>query len=83
MSRRRGQVRGTRSAGHPPWEGKISYYCSGRGSHTPVGHLDRVTSQGGCLRCPLCGVTKPLGYKTRKLIAAAGLTEVDISALPF
>jgi hypothetical protein len=35
------------------------------------------------LRCPLCGLTKPVGYKTRKRIAAAGLTEVDISALPF
>jgi hypothetical protein len=35
------------------------------------------------LRCPVCGVTKPVNYKKRRAIAAAGLTEVDISALPF
>lgn len=53
------------------------------GGHAPVTNLERVVSQGGCLRCPLCGLTKPVGYKRRKRIHEAGLTEVDISALPF
>jgi hypothetical protein len=71
----------TRSAGYPPWYGKVVYRCSGRGSHTPVTNLERPAP--GILRCPLCALSKPVNYKRRKLIATAGLTEVDISALPF
>jgi hypothetical protein len=51
------------------------------GGHGPVAPLERVGPAS--LRCPVCGLTKPVGYKRRRLIAAAGLTEVDISALPF
>ncbi len=50
------------------------------GGHGPVAHLDR---DGGLLRCPVCGLAKPVGYKMRKRIREARLTEVDISALPF
>jgi hypothetical protein len=50
------------------------------GGHGPVAHLDRV---GACLRCPVCGLSTPVGYKTRKRVREARLTEVDISALPF
>jgi hypothetical protein len=51
------------------------------GGHGPITNLERPGP--ALLRCPLCGLTKPVGYKTRQRIAAAGLTEVDISALPF
>jgi hypothetical protein len=51
------------------------------GGHGPV----RVESGPGpaLLRCPECGLTKPVNYKRRRAIRDAGLTEVDISALPF
>ncbi len=99
MSRRRGQVRATRSSGE--YGGKISYYCTGGageraaaeaartgltwlpdGGHGPVTASTDGTGPGQ-LRCPVCGLTRPVGYKRRKLIAAAGLTEVDISRPPF
>lgn len=92
MSRRRGQ---TRSSSEYP---RTRYYCTGGagaavqssptgltwlpdGGHVPVGNLERV---GVCdLRCPVCGLTKPVNYERRQLIDRAGLTEVDISDLPF
>jgi hypothetical protein len=51
------------------------------GGHGPV-TVERGDGPA-LLHCPTCGLTKPVGYKRRKRIAAAGLTEVDISALPF
>jgi hypothetical protein len=96
MSRRRGQIRGTRSSNE--YGGKTVYYCTG-GAGTvaetaptgliwlPGGGHAPVTVERGLgpalLRCPVCGVTKPVGYKRRRAIRDAGLTEVDISALPF
>jgi hypothetical protein len=47
------------------------------GGHGPVTNLERPGP--GQLRCPLCGVTRPVGYRARRQIAGAGLTEVDIS----
>jgi hypothetical protein len=78
VSRKRAGRRGTRSSNE---HGRTVYHCSGRGSHVPVTNLERPGP--AILRCPLCGLAKPVGYETRKRIAAAGLTEVDISALPF
>ena len=52
------------------------------GGHGPV-TVERGPDAGRTVRCPICGLVKPVGYKRRPLIAAAGLTEVDISALPF
>jgi transcription elongation factor len=99
MSRRRGQIRATRSSNE--YGGKISYYCTGGagdraaaeaartgltwlpdGGHGPVA-VERGPDPGRTVRCPVCGLTKPLGYKRRRAIRDAGLTEVDISALPF
>jgi hypothetical protein len=37
----------------------------------------------GLARCPVCGLVRPLGYKRRRAIREAGLTEVDISRPPF
>ena len=98
VSRRRGQIRATRSSNE---YNRITYFCTGGigkeraeaecaytgltwlpdGGHAPVAHLERVGPAS--LRCPLCGLTKPVGYKRRQRLAEAGLTEVDISALPF
>jgi len=50
------------------------------GGHAPVGHLDR---EGSLLRCPVCGLAWPVGYKVRKRIREVRLTEVDISRPPF
>jgi hypothetical protein len=76
----RGGRRGTRSSNE---YNRIVYNCSGlgRGDHVPVTNLERPGP--GILRCPECGLEKPVGYKTRQRLAGAGLTEVDISALPF
>jgi len=80
MSRRRGQVRGTRSSRE--YGGKTVYYCTGgAGGHSPV-TVERGSAPA-TLRCPVCGLTKPVNYKRRRVIKDAGLTEVDISALPF
>ena len=98
VSRRRGQVRATRSTRE--YGGKVTYYCTGGagtgaaaeaartgltwlpdGGHGPVANLERPGP--AIMRCPLCGLSRPVNYKRRKLIAAAGLTEVDIIALPF
>jgi transcription elongation factor len=98
MSRRRGQIRATRSSNE--YGGKTVYYCTG-GAGTRAaaeaartgltwlpdgGHGPVSVEQGGgpaLLRCPVCGLTKPVNYKRRRAIRDAGLTEVDISALPF
>jgi hypothetical protein len=54
------------------------------GGHGPVAYLNELTGQRpGELRCPVCGLTKRIGYHARQRIRAAGLTRVDISALPF
>jgi hypothetical protein len=96
MSRRRGQIRATRSSKE---HGRTVYYCTG-GARTVVetttsrgltwlpdgGHVAAVVESGpgpALLRCPVCGLTKPVNYKRRRAIRDAGLTEVDISALPF
>jgi hypothetical protein len=74
--------RHTRSSNEPA--GGVSYFCTGRGTHTPVAYLSRPTGQRpGDLRCPICGLTKRIGYRARQRLRAAGLTEADISALPF
>jgi hypothetical protein len=52
------------------------------GGHSPV-RVERGPDLGRTVRCPVCGLVKPLGYKTRKRVREARLTEVDISALPF
>jgi hypothetical protein len=52
------------------------------GGHGPV-TVERGPDAGRTVRCPICGLVKPLGYKRRRAIRDAGLTEVDISALPF
>jgi hypothetical protein len=95
MSRKRAGRRGTRSTKE---YGRTVYYCTGgagtAGGTAPAGltwlpgggHAPVAAESGaapGALRCPVCGVTKPVNYKKRQAIAAAGLTEVDISALPF
>jgi hypothetical protein len=50
----------------------------------PPGRRRRGRNAGLDLRCPVCGLTKPaLGYKKRKRLAEAGITEVDISGYPF
>jgi hypothetical protein len=50
------------------------------GGHGPV----LVESAApGMVRCPLCGLTKPVGYKRRRAIRDAGITEADISRPPF
>jgi len=69
------------------------FTCTGRGTHDPVvpdgiGHARlRPAGQGGTvpaeLRCPVCGLTKRIGYQARRRLAEAGITEVDISLLPF
>ena len=96
VSRRRGQVRRTRSS-HEEGD-RIVYYCTGGagtvaeiapagltwlpdGGHARVTNLERPGP--AILRCPLCGLSKPLGYKRRRAIRDAGLTEVDISRPPF
>ena len=43
----------------------------------------RGSGAPGIVGCPVCGLVKPLGYKRRRAIRDAALTEVDISALPF
>jgi hypothetical protein len=54
------------------------------GGHAPVAGLNKPSGQRpGDLRCPVCGLTKRIGYRARQRIRAAGLTQVDISALPF
>jgi hypothetical protein len=82
-----------------PWFGMTDYYCTGgagveaameaaaTGLALPgSGHVPVTAEAGpgqGLVRCPACGLTKPFGYKRRKLIREARLTEVDISKLPF
>ena len=70
----------------------VAFTCTGRGTHDPAipppAHKKlRPGEQGGTmpadLRCPVCGLTKRIGYQARRRLAAAGLAEVDISALPF
>jgi hypothetical protein len=76
-------LRGNHTRSSNEQAGKVSYFCSGRGGHVPV-TLNGLTGQRpGELRCPLCGLTKRIGYRARKLIRDAGLTQADISALPF
>jgi hypothetical protein len=70
-----------------------AFTCTGRGSHdsaVPSGlkyAMLRPGGQGGTvpaeLRCPVCGLTKRVGYRARRRLADAGITEVDISILPF
>jgi hypothetical protein len=48
----------------------------------PPGKRRRGRNAGLELRCPVCGLTRRLGYKAQRRIADAGLTGVDISALP-
>jgi hypothetical protein len=80
MTRLRGNH--SRSSNEPT--GTVAYICTGRGDHAPVGGLGKLTGQRpGELRCPLCGLTKRIGYRARQRIRAAGLTQVDVSALPF
>jgi hypothetical protein len=69
------------------------FVCTGRGSHDPAVPEGiwyakaRPAGQNGTvpadLRCPVCGLAKRIGYRARKRLAEAGITEVDISALPF
>jgi hypothetical protein len=69
------------------------FTCTGRGTHDPAvpdgtGYAElRPGGQGGTLppelRCPVCGLAKRVGYQARQRLARAGITEVDISALPF
>jgi hypothetical protein len=68
--------------------GEPVFYCTGRGTHDPPPALDRhLLTRGGTaieLRCPVCGCgPKRIGYRAGQRIADAGLTEVDISTLPF
>lgn len=69
------------------------FVCTGRGSHDPAvpsgmqyaavrpaGHGGTVPAE---LRCPVCGLTKRIGYRARRRLAEAGAAEVDISKLPF
>jgi hypothetical protein len=96
MSRRRGQVRRTRSS-HEERD-RIVYYCTGGagtaaetaldgltwlpgGGHVPVTSLEKPGP--AILRCPLCGLSRPVGYKRRRAIRDAGITEADISRPPF
>ena len=68
----------------------LTWYCTGRGGHDPCG-LTAVMSRarpGKTLTvvtaCPVCGTgPKTLGWKVRQRLAAAGRTQVDVSALPF
>jgi len=76
---------------------KTVYYCTGgagaqatpeagltwlpEGGHGPVAVESGVGP--ALLRCPVCGLTKPVGHKRRRAIREAGLTEVDISRPPF
>jgi hypothetical protein len=46
----------------------------------PAGHGGTVPAE---LRCPVCGLTKRIGYRARRRLAEAGAAEVDISKLPF
>ncbi len=48
------------------------------GGHGPV-TAERGPDPGRTRRCPVCGLVRPLGYKVRRQVAEAGLTEVDIS----
>jgi hypothetical protein len=78
-SRRLGQTRSSNEYG------RTRYTCTGRGSHDPPADPLRTVPGrvGQELRCPVCGLTKRIGYRARQRIAATGLTVVDISALPF
>lgn len=69
----------TRSSNEPA--GSLTAFCTGRGGHAPVS-TQPVPGEPS-RRCPLCGLTKRIGYRARKRIRDAGLTQVDISALPF
>jgi hypothetical protein len=47
------------------------------------GRRPRSRNPGLVLRCPVCGLAWPApGYKARRRVAQAGITEVDISLLP-
>ena len=70
------------------------FTCTGRGAHDPAAAQQVAVSfpalpgrRGGTvpvdLRCPVCGLSKRIGYRARQRIAAARLTEADISRLPF
>jgi hypothetical protein len=73
----------------------ITFYCDGRGAHDRAVPEQVARSfpsipgrRGGSvevgLRCPVCDLgPKKIGYKKRRQLADAGLTEVNISALPF
>jgi hypothetical protein len=91
--RRQGATRSSKEYG-----GKVTYFCTaGAGpvaGTAPAGltwlpdggHVPFTVEPGpgpGLLRCPLCGLTRPVGYKRRRAIAAAGLAEADISRPPF
>ena len=69
-----------------------AFTCTGRGTHDPAIPPPAYTKlrpggQGGTapaeLRCPVCGLSKRIGYQARRRLAEAGFAEVDISALPF
>ena len=63
----------------------VAFYCTGRGSHgyaIPQPPYKQYQA-AATLRCPVCGLTKQLGYRARQKLEDAGLAEVDISALPF
>jgi hypothetical protein len=70
------------------------FACTGRGSHDPAipdgaAAYEKLRPAGqdgtmpAVLHCPVCGLEKRLGYQVRRRLADSGLTEIDISALPF
>ena len=75
------RLRGNHSRSSSEPAGRIRAFCTGRGGHAPV-MTDPAPGEPG-RRCPVCGIIRRIGYRARKRIAEAGLTEVDISALPF
>ena len=70
-----------------------AFTCTGRGTHEPavpggIGYAElRPRGQGGTvppeLRCPVCGLSKRIGYRVRQRLAETGISEADISLLPF
>jgi hypothetical protein len=54
-----------------------------RGERTPEGWLDQSKPVGRELLCPTCGRNPQLSQEKLNLLQAAGITEVDISRLPF
>jgi hypothetical protein len=68
----------------------FTWYCTGRGTHDRTGLPAVVTRPvpGRSItvvpQCPVCGLgSKTIGWHVLQKPAAAGITEVDISRLPF